>query len=39
MMNKDISLFDSHETITRIENELKKRYDPETHVIIHVEPL
>jgi len=39
MMNKDISLFDAHETITKIENELKKRYDDETHVIIHVEPL
>ena len=39
MMNKDVSLFDSHETVTKIENELKQRYGAETHVIIHVEPL
>jgi cation diffusion facilitator family transporter len=38
-MNKDTSLFDAHEAITKIENELKKHYGAETHVIIHVEPL
>jgi len=38
-MEKDISLFDAHETITKIENNLKNRYGAETHVIIHVEPL
>jgi cation diffusion facilitator family transporter len=38
-MNRDVSLFDAHEVITKIENDLKKHYGAETHVIIHVEPL
>jgi divalent metal cation (Fe/Co/Zn/Cd) transporter len=38
-MNKDTSLFDAHEVITKIENNLKQHYGAETHVIIHMEPL
>ncbi|MBP5134662.1 MAG: cation transporter [Paludibacteraceae bacterium] len=37
-MNGDLPLSRAHQTATEIEEKLKERFGPETHVAIHVEP-
>ena len=38
-MNGDITLTEAHDKATEIENLLRSKYGPETHVGVHVEPL
>lgn len=37
-LDPDISLKEAHEVATKVENRLKEKYGPDTHVGIHMEP-
>ncbi len=38
-MPGEMSLYEAHAHATRVENRIKKAFGPQTHIIIHVEPL
>ena len=38
-MPGETNLYEAHEHATKVENDIKKKFGPETHVIIHLEPL
>ena len=38
-MDKNIPLWQAHKCATQIEYKLKEEFGPQTHVVIHVEPL
>lgn len=38
-MPGEINLYEAHKHATKVENAIKQEFGPETHVIIHIEPL